>query len=392
MTYAWILIFIPTLLFLPINRTYGQVDLTTELLLQRSGNGSQEQNESANLSETSRMKRQVREESTVPMAPNNKKPQPNRLSESPTRSPKQIALPPPYTDVQAVQTKPVDVENAVQNPNVPEAESVKEGQSSQPTTPIDSGAQQTIPSQPLDSADESFAPFKLPLKMGIALTPFFFINDAQSNYWSRSYLTNGSGYGLGVSVEVLESWDFNFLSRSTLTTTMTENPNAVGITRATYYDQQFRAGPRLLFTDKQQASVGLAAYVKGLSLPKVSTNRISTHSEGAGVFFETIDLLKSNSKFQLQFFPQILHRELKNSSSSIKSGKFDTGHAASVLYSKMQTIGNHSKLEYGLQYWFEKQIFKGAVGAPDPLSGDSPSGVEVTDQTLTIFMNLTWSQ
>lgn len=321
--------------------TYGQADLTTELLLQRSSQINERSEDS-----TSTVSKRYRQR----QSPKVNVPQPPQKSEAP------VVL-------------TVEPENAaVMEPEVP-----------------------PMPPETPSPAPELSQQVVNPFNVRLALTPFFFQNESQSNYWPRRYSTNGFGYGIGIQMGVVKNWDLTVESKATLPTLITSSPSGGVRTIVHYFETSAFFGPKIFADKKSTAGIGLALFSKDLAIGKDEDYRQGLHSEGAGAYFDYVEGEKNRQRVLIQFFPKLFHQELKTDS-IYRSGKFESGHAVNVQFSRARPIAQNSQIEYGVSFRIEKDIFLGSVSAPDPRSNQAPSGVEVTDQTLNLFFGFGWGQ
>ncbi len=280
--------------------------------------------------------------------------------------------------------------------------------SPQPGTFLSGADAPLPPPQPIDEtvlggSDEEIKEYKKMLNpedrrhnlMELSIAPAFIYNDSRSPYSFRKYST--ASPALGGDGRVWFSPFFGVQASYMTTLSGSVNDSTSTATRTITVAQTFmRAGIRsrnFLATGKYSPSLtwGLDFYEHYFVVPKDAETRGRLRTNGAQVSLEGEWPTSGRSSWLLgvSFLPMASHKEYSTGLALRSGSRVDSNGVGISVGTKIQ-YDRSSALFIRLSHQLDKHVFTGQAATADPVNGNTPSGVPVTNSFTIFQLGYTW--
>lgn len=222
----------------------------------------------------------------------------------------------------------------------------------------------------------------------ISLAAAYFYNDSGSNYWYRDYFMTSPGFTVEAKMWLTPFFGVHLDYVASLSAQVRGNP----------------AGTKLLPTDIAHFSAGLrfrkfygiSRRARGFSfgvdfidqqttMPPDAQYRANTKTTGVRVSLEA--LMPATSKYMWTFgvhiAPKLSHEE-GGTGIELRSGSDNETDQVGIHFGGRFTYDREHQLYWKLSHSLEKSLFENSANYADPISGNTPDGVAVSNG-LTMF-------
>jgi hypothetical protein len=226
----------------------------------------------------------------------------------------------------------------------------------------------------------------------ISMAPAYYYNSSASSYSYRRYNSNGPAMGLGMNL-----WLTPFFGvQSRYFTNMSSSIRSGPSNMAPAEMQTLEAGIRFrkhFGTSRKSSYItwGLDYHDARTKIGKESTTSVGTKSYGLGLALEAVVPVTTGYAHTLQVnaYPRLKHGE-SATGVSIRSGDKSETNAIGFGLGGQWTLDRRNQIFWKAQYTVERNQFKGDASDADPVTGNTPSGVSVTNSTGVIYFGFSW--
>lgn len=229
----------------------------------------------------------------------------------------------------------------------------------------------------------------------IKAAPALIYTESKSNYWFRNYNLSSPGVSLDASMWLSNSFGFRFSYISTLGAEIAASPNDYSHTPAS--QQWFGLALQFRNFDPTDTS---SQFIYGLryndyqfQVPLDSDFRLRLKTSGVGIFFSAYTPTSKKNKWnylELEVAPQQKHKEVQTNN-SISSGDNAETNSVSLTLGRLHQLMPQNNVYWQVKATLEKTIFSGSASTADPQTTQTPEGVTVTNQTLSLQIGYQWS-
>lgn len=228
--------------------------------------------------------------------------------------------------------------------------------------------------------------------LSIAFAPAYFYQGSQSEYAFRRYNSSGPGFGADMNLWVtpffgVQSKYFSSVGSSVRSGAANSVPMEVNI---------FQAGIRFRkhFGYSRKAarlSWGLDYYDAKDKLSRDTSDNVGRSSSGLNFALEGVIPTSVNyaHTFEVGIQPRMHHSEL-STGVQVKSGTKNETNGVSLSVGGEWVLDRRNQLFWKSQYNVERNLFQGTASQVDPLNGQTPTGVSVTNSVVIFYFGLRW--
>lgn len=228
--------------------------------------------------------------------------------------------------------------------------------------------------------------------LDITFAPAYFYKDSGSEFSYRRYHAHGPGFGAGMSL-----WLTPFFGiRSGYFSSVTGGVRGSGINQVPLTVQVFEAGFRFRkhFGFSRRAPFltwGLDYHDAGDRISRESTVNVGSRSSGLSAALEA-QIPSSNgyaNTFAISIQPRLHHSE-PATGAQVRSGTKNETNAISLSLGGEWVLDRRNQIFWRGQYGVSRSLFQGEASAPDARTGQTPSGVTVTESLVLFYFGFKW--
>jgi len=228
----------------------------------------------------------------------------------------------------------------------------------------------------------------------LEIAPGYVYNDSVSQYWARSYNSATPSGRLGLNVWFTPFFGVNTTYTKTFLGTVQKQFNSTSQTPA--MDQWLTIGLRFRrFASSSQMSPGLTLgvdysdYQRKLPADDLFRNRIST----SGLLLSAESRIPSSETiawlFKLDYMPVMIHRE-GALGRDVKSGSSPQSFGAAVSIGPELKMNRGNRLFMRGRVQYERNSFSGIANTANPVTGEFPENVAVSNTFVFFEMGYVW--
>ncbi len=228
----------------------------------------------------------------------------------------------------------------------------------------------------------------------VNLAPAFIYNDSKSGYAHRDYTTAGPGFQADARVWFSPFFGVQGSYAATLSGDVSDSLNDKRSVAATH--QWVTAGirSRRFFSSSRSSpslSFGVDYYEYQMRVPQLAVLRGKIRTTGPQLVIEGDWPTSSRYSWLLgaTFLPKARHRESATSVDLRSGGNVDTNGVGFNVGGRLQ-YDRSGAMFFRLSHTIEKNLFSGAAGSADPITGTVPQGVSVLNSFTVFQIGYTW--
>jgi hypothetical protein len=228
--------------------------------------------------------------------------------------------------------------------------------------------------------------------VSLSIAPAYFYEGSGSEYSFHRYNSNGPGFGLGMNLWLtpffgLQSKYFSSVSASVRSGAVNSVPLEV---------QTFDAGVRFRkhfgYSRKAaQLSWGFDYHDRHDKISRDATDLVGSKASGLSLVLEGVvpsSVIYAHT-FELGILPHMHHSE-QSTGINVRSGDKSETNALSLSLGGTWTLDRTNQIFWRGQYSVERDLFEGSADTVDPHSGQTPSGVSVTESLMIFYFGFRW--
>lgn len=228
--------------------------------------------------------------------------------------------------------------------------------------------------------------------LGISIAPAYFYNGSTSTYSYRDFSSHGPGLALGMNF-----WLTPFFGvQSRYFQSASAGVRSGGTDMVSYDLADFEAGIRFRkhFGYSRKASHlkwGLDYHDVNAKISKEATTLIGRKTSGLSLTMEAVipQTATYAHTLQVDIRPRQKHSE-QATAVDTKSGTKAETNAVGIAIGGEWTLDRRHQIYWKGRYGVERNLFKGTAAGVDPTTGQTPSGVSVTDSLLMFHFGFKW--
>jgi len=226
----------------------------------------------------------------------------------------------------------------------------------------------------------------------ISLAPAYYYNGSQSQYSFRDYNNHGPGFGLGMNL-----WLTPFFGlQSQFFSSLGASQRSEGINTASSELQDFQIGIRFRkhfgFTRRAPMLAWGFDYTDSkYKISKTALTSVGRRSSGVDLSLEAQipASVRYSHTLGLDLRPRQKHSEL-DSGVSLRSGGKNETNAIGLSLGGEWALDRRNQMFWKSQMFVERNLFSGQASMADPSSGQTPTGVAVTNTLLIFYFGFHW--
>lgn len=228
----------------------------------------------------------------------------------------------------------------------------------------------------------------------LSFAPGYLYADSNSDYFFRRYVMSAPLLSVDAGVWMSPNFALNGSYLSTLSGHINDSLNGARNVPATH--EWFTAGLRLreFFGNEVLANsvtFGIDYFDYKFRVPSDAKYRERLASTGVRVSLEAEVPVTIHRSwlFGVSFSPKLHHRE-EATELDVRSGSAVEANAVSISIGGRFQFDRKSGVFWKLSHSVEKDLFSGEASEDDPVSGEKPDGVSVTNSITVLTFGYTW--
>lgn len=230
----------------------------------------------------------------------------------------------------------------------------------------------------------------------ITVAPIYLYNHSSSNYWYREHFSSSPGILLGTKLWLSPFFGVQGEFKSSFGASIAKQSDVPNRLEATHqwldlgirfrrYFGLSRRSPGLIF--------GLDFSDYQMKVPKISDTRVGTSTTGVRLSVEAILPKSPHYSWVLggEWIPKGGHKEI-NTQLDLKSGTGPTSETVGLWFGGQHNFDRYNQVFWKLSHRVENNLFDGQASLADPVTGQQPEGVSVTNSTTIFHFGYTWGK